>query len=61
MFFSLLLILIGIVFLLKNLGLIAGEVWGIIWPLILILMGVYFILKSRRSRMFWEKVWRKLE
>ena len=58
---SLLLIIIGLVYLLKNLGFISGGVWGIIWPLILVALGLYLILKRRRSRMFWERVWRKLE
>jgi len=61
MFIASLLIVVGVVFLLKNLGLITGDIWGIIWPLILILFGVYVLLKNYRYRMFWERVWRKLE
>ena len=61
MFFSFLLIIIGAVFLLKNLGLINVDVWGIIWPLILIGLGVYLALKTYRFKLFWDRIWRKLE
>lgn len=60
MFISLLFIVIGIVFLLKNLGVITGDVWGIIWPLILIVFGVYLTLKAHRCRLFWDRIWKKL-
>lgn len=45
MFFGLLLIVIGIVFLLENLGIVTGDVWDVIWPLIIILFGVSVIAK----------------
>ncbi len=61
MFISFLLIIIGVVFLLKNLGIISGNVWGIIWPLVLIAFGLYLILKTHRFRMFRDKIWKKLE
>lgn len=43
---------IGIIFLLSNLGLIKGPVWSIIWPVILIIIGLGGILKGdwRRKR-----------
>ncbi len=61
MFFSLLLILLGVIFLLKNLGLLAGNIWSLIWPLVLILIGVYLIVKGRRHRALWMNIRRKLE
>lgn len=61
MFFSFLLIIIGVVFLLKNLGIIVGDVGGIIWPLTLIAFGLYLLLKTHRYRVFWDKIWKKLE
>jgi len=61
MFIASLLIIVGVVFLLNNLGLISGDIWGIIWPLILIVLGVYILLKRWRYRMFWDRIWRKLE
>ncbi|MFA4995768.1 MAG: DUF5668 domain-containing protein [Patescibacteria group bacterium] len=45
MFFGLLLIIIGIVFLLENLGIVTGDIWDVIWPLIIILFGVSVITK----------------
>jgi hypothetical protein len=38
-----LLVLAGILLLLQNLGIITGNIWGIIWPLILIFFGVQFL------------------
>ena len=47
-----LLILIGILLILNNLGIIEANVWGIIWALLLIALGVWFLVGSsmRRSR-----------
>jgi len=45
MFFGLLLIVVGIAFLLENLGLVSGNVWNIIWPLVIILFGISILLK----------------
>jgi len=61
MFIGLFLIIIGAVFLLKNLGIITGEVWGIIWPLSLIIFGVYLALKNCCRKLFWEKIQKKFE
>lgn len=63
MFFSLILIVTGIVFLLKNLGYISGTAWSIIWPVILIVIGLGLILKRRDQGFFWEERfgWRKKE
>ncbi|MCK4354897.1 hypothetical protein KAW43_00900 [Candidatus Parcubacteria bacterium] len=64
MFFAFLLIILGVIFLLKNLGIITGDLFGIIWPLVLILLGVWIIVlryewKFRTHRVmkkFWEFV-----
>lgn len=55
MFFSLILIVTGIVFLLKNLGYISGTAWSIIWPVILIVIGLGILLKRRNRGFFWEE------
>ncbi|PIR70592.1 MAG: hypothetical protein COU46_00615 [Candidatus Niyogibacteria bacterium CG10_big_fil_rev_8_21_14_0_10_42_19] len=55
------LIMIGGVFLLKNLGVISGAAWGAIWPLILVVMGIYFVQKARHIHIWREKIWRKLD
>lgn len=50
-FWALVLILLGGVLLLSNLGLIQGSVWNMIWPLFLILLGLMFLLgASGRGR-----------
>jgi hypothetical protein len=40
-------VLVGIVFLLQSLGIIAGISWDIIWPTLIILLGLMMI--KRRS------------
>jgi hypothetical protein len=39
------LILIGILFLLNNLGIMRGDFWQYIWPLVFILIGISLITK----------------
>lgn len=46
---GIILILIGGVFLLKNMGLLEGVEWGILWPIALILLGINMLLKKRYS------------
>jgi len=44
-------LLVGVIFLIDNLGIINVNVWGIIWPLFLILLGLQlFITASQRRR-----------
>ena len=50
-----LLVTIGILFLLKNFGFIAGDVWDILWPMLLIAAGVNLILRKRYPGFFWEE------
>ncbi|HLC04998.1 MAG TPA: DUF5668 domain-containing protein [Anaerolineales bacterium] len=45
-FWSLLLIVVGVLLLLGNLGLLPADIWPLIWPSILILLGVWIL--SRR-------------
>ena len=44
---GLIVVLVGAVFLLKNLGLISGVEWSIIWPIIAIYIGIAMIARSR--------------
>ena len=55
MILGLILIIIGIVFLLQNLGYISGAAWSIIWPAILIVIGIAILLKRRNHGFFWEE------
>ncbi|MFH1460992.1 MAG: DUF5668 domain-containing protein [Patescibacteria group bacterium] len=57
------LIILGVIFLLKNFGVISGSVWGILWPALLIVAGLGMILRRGRHGFFWEERfgWRKQE
>lgn len=48
-------IIIGVAFLLKNLGYISGSTWGIIWPLFFIVFGISMLLRSGRNDFFWRE------
>lgn len=41
------LVVIGLVFLLKNLGLMPNIAWDVIWPIVLIVLGLTLIFKKR--------------
>lgn len=45
---GLVLIAIGVLFLLKNIGVLEGIDWGIIWPLAIIAIGLNLFLKKRQ-------------
>jgi len=55
MFLGLIIIIIGFVFLLENLGFISGSVWHIIWPCLLIALGLSLICRKKRHEKRWEK------
>ena len=61
MFIAFVFILVGLAFFLKNIGLIVGNIWGIIWPIILIAFGIYLALKAQRCKLFIDKIWKKFE
>lgn len=44
-FWSLLLILIGVLLLLSNLGLLPVSVWPLIWPILLIALGLWILVR----------------
>lgn len=52
MFLGWLLILIGLIFLLKQLGILSGSAWGVIWPALLIIWGLV-ILTRKGKRGCW--------
>lgn len=52
---GLVLIIIGIAFLLKNLGVISSSVWGFIWPALLVALGLWFLLRGRGGGFFLEE------
>jgi hypothetical protein len=47
LFWGVLILLVGMLLLLRNLGYITIDIWGAIWPLMLILAGVWVLLGMR--------------
>jgi hypothetical protein len=56
-FFGTLIIVVGVFFLLRNLGIISAELWDILWPTVLIIIGVKLLLGPRR----WHHLWKQFE
>ncbi len=54
MFVGVILIVIGAIFLLQNLGFLTSNAWEIIWPLLLIILGLSLTMR-KRSR--WHGPW----
>jgi len=50
MWFGIVLIVVGVVFLLQNLGYVTGDVWKIVWPAFIILIGISMLFKEQRGR-----------
>lgn len=57
MFFGIILIVVGAIFLAQNLNLISGDVLGTLWPIILIALGAGLLLKKRGSGRCWCCAW----
>ena len=55
MIIGFILIIIGAVFLVQNLGYISEGAWSIIWPAIIIVIGLGIIFKRRDHGFFWEE------
>jgi hypothetical protein len=47
LFWGLVLILLGTLFLLQTMGVLAWSVWAYFWPLVLILLGAWILLRPR--------------
>jgi len=45
---GLIILIIGAILLLRNLGYISMELWNIIWPSIWIIVGLKFLLKGKK-------------
>ena len=46
MVFGLILILLGALFLLQNLGILTQDVWEIFWPIVIIAIGLSLLIKD---------------
>lgn len=49
MLLGILVLVIGAVFLLQNLGLVAQNAWSIIWPILLIAIGLYMMIQRTKK------------
>jgi hypothetical protein len=48
-------LIIGVLILLSNLGLITGSIWGFFWPLLLVAVGLVLIFKRKSCWGKWHK------
>jgi hypothetical protein len=55
MFFGFVILVVGLVFLLKNLDILSGDVWPIIWPCLIIALGLSVLWKRKKRSDKWEK------
>lgn len=53
MFFGLVLVIIGVVFLLQSTGVLTGDAWKYIWPSLIIFFGLSILFKPARKKFFW--------
>jgi hypothetical protein len=51
---GILILVIGVFFLFKNLGLIAGNVWDVLWPVIVIAIGLRILMRRNRRWDDWH-------
>ncbi|MDD5342730.1 MAG: DUF5668 domain-containing protein [Patescibacteria group bacterium] len=54
MFIALFILALGIIYLLKNLGVITVGVWNLLWPSLIIIGGITLIFKKRRQKHWWD-------
>ena len=45
--FGVALVVVGVVFLLKNLGILPSVAWDIVWPVALVVIGLAMIFKKK--------------
>jgi len=59
MAFAFLLIFVGVVFFLKNIGAVSWE-WSQIWPLFVIGIGLYLAVAVHRASEWGNRMWKKI-
>jgi hypothetical protein len=55
------LIALGVMFLLRNIGILPGNVWSILWPVLLISIGLYVGIIATKFNMFLNHINRFIE
>lgn len=48
MYIGLVLIVLGVLFLLKNLGVLAGNFWDVLWPLVIVVVGISMLFGRKK-------------
>lgn len=48
MFVGLVILALGVLFLLENLGVLNGDIWDYLWPLAIIALGISILVKKRK-------------
>jgi sulfite exporter TauE/SafE len=61
MFVGLIIIVIGLVLLMQNMGFVGPDIWNVIWPSLIILFGLSLLMKRRRSEERWDRFEQKVE
>jgi hypothetical protein len=51
MFLGFILIALGVLFLLQNIGILDQATWGIIWPILIIALGLSMVFKRGKRLM----------
>jgi hypothetical protein len=51
MFFGIILVILGALLLLNEMGIIHWSGWGVIWPILIIAVGVKLITGEKRPRL----------
>ncbi|HPW34446.1 MAG TPA: DUF5668 domain-containing protein [Candidatus Paceibacterota bacterium] len=49
MVWGIILIVLGVVFLLENMGIFSGAAWEFIWPIVLVGIGVWMVMRNKKD------------
>lgn len=53
---GLILLILGVLLLLENLGFLPQEIWGFFWPIIIILLGLTLLVKPKYNKFCCGKI-----
>ncbi|MFA6082340.1 MAG: DUF5668 domain-containing protein [Patescibacteria group bacterium] len=56
--FGMILVIVGIIWLLSNLGIITASLAQLIWPLLFIACGLWILMRPKR---WYNQMWRRVE
>ena len=61
MVLGLIIVIVGLILLMQNLGLVGPEIWNVIWPCLIILVGVGLLSRRQYKQAKWERFEEKME